>query len=320
MNRVLDISSDGLHLAVHRGFLTVSDRDAEIGRIALDDIGAVIVHAHGTTWSNHVFVQMAERNVPVVLCAPNHAPVSVVWPLAGHHAQGGRMQAQAGASKPLKKQLWQQVVTAKVRMQGHVLACNGQEAGAFSLLARKVRSGDPDNIEAQAARRYWQALMGPHFRRDQNAEGANAMLNYGYTVLRAIVSRSICASGLHPGLGIFHANRGNSFPLSDDLMEPYRPLVDQLVLNLIRQGITEVDRTAKQRLAALAGFDLETPDGTSPLSVQVQRLTHSLAVSFETGLPGLALPLLPLPGALQTLGWPQDPVPDPEPEPEPAPR
>ena len=310
MNRVLDISSDGLHLAVHRGFLTVSDSGAEIGRIALDDIGAVIVHAHGTTWSNHVFVQMAERNVPVVLCASNHAPVSVIWTLAGHHAQGGRMQTQAAASTPLKTQLWQQVVTAKVRMQGHVLACNGQEAGAFSLLARKVRSGDPDNIEAQAARRYWQALMGSGFRRDQNAEGANAMLNYGYTVLRAIVSRSICASGLHPGLGIFHANRGNTFPLSDDLMEPYRPLVDQLVLNLIRQGITEVDRTAKQRLAALAGFDLQTPEGTSPLSVQVQRLTHSLAVSFETGLPVLALPALPQPGELQTLGRPREPEPE----------
>lgn len=233
----MDISTDGLHLAIYRGFLTVSANGEERGRIALDDIGALIVHAHGTTWSNQVFVRMAERNVPVVLCAANHAPVSVVWPLEGHHAQGARLRAQIDASKPLRKQLWQRVIAAKIRMQGQVLAANGKEAGAFDMLARKVRSGDPDNIEAQAARRYWKSLFGTDFYRDPNADGANALLNYGYTVLRALVSRAICASGLHPTIGIFHSNRANAFALADDLMEPYRPLVDQLVFNLSRNTV-----------------------------------------------------------------------------------
>lgn len=298
----MDISTDGLHLAIYRGFLTVSANGEERGRIALDDIGALIVHAHGTTWSNQVFVRMAERNVPVVLCAANHAPVSVVWPLEGHHAQGARLRAQIDASKPLRKQLWQRVIAAKIRMQGQVLAANGKEAGAFDMLARKVRSGDPDNIEAQAARRYWKSLFGTDFYRDPNADGANALLNYGYTVLRALVSRAICASGLHPTIGIFHSNRANAFALADDLMEPYRPLVDQLVFNLTAAGINILSPAAKRALTSIATFDLQTPVGLSPVSVQVGRFVHSVATSFEAGEVRLELPSPPSPLELAGLG------------------
>lgn len=302
MDRIVDISTDGLHLAISRGFLTVSKSGEAQGRIALDDIGALIVHAHGTTWSNHVFVQMAERNVPVVLCGSNHAPVSVVWPLQGHHAQGARLRAQIDASRPLQKQIWQRVVAAKIRMQGQVLAANGREGGAFDMLARNVRSGDPDNIEAQAARRYWKTLFGAEFSRDQDADGANALLNYGYTVLRAIVSRAICASGLHPTVGIFHSNRANAFALADDLMEPYRPLVDQMVFNLVSQGETTVTSVAKRALTSISTFDLQSGPGLSPLSVQVGRFVHSVATSFENGQARLELPALPSPLELAGLG------------------
>lgn len=226
MERVVDITTDGIYLAVHRGFLTVTSEAEERGRIPLDDIGALIVHAHGTTWSTSVFTRLSERGVPVVICGTNHAPAAIVWPLEGHHLQGPRMRAQLGASRPLAKQLWAQIVKAKIRMQGEVLARNGKEGGAFDLLARKVRSGDPDNVEAQAARRYWKLLFGPDFTRDQDGGDRNGLLNYGYTVLRAVVARAICAAGLHPTIGIFHANRANAFALADDLMEPYRPLVD----------------------------------------------------------------------------------------------
>lgn len=302
MDRIVDISTDGLHLAVHRGFLTVSSKGEERGRIALDDIGGLIVHAHGTTWSNHVFTRLAERNVPVVLCGSNHAPVSVVWPLEGHHAQGSRLRAQIDSPKPLRKQLWQRVVAAKIRMQGHILAANGLEGGAFEMLARKVRSGDPENVEAQAARRYWKALFGSDFYRDQNGEGPNALLNYGYTVLRAIVSRAICASGLHPTVGIFHSNRANAFALADDLMEPYRPLVDQVVFNLTRKGVIEVSAGAKKALTSLATFDLETGIGVSPLAVQVGRFVHSIAISFEVGTAKIDLPGFPASLDLAGLG------------------
>ncbi len=302
MNRIVDISTDGLYLSVHRGFLTISKSGEEIGRVAFDDIGGVIIHAHGTSWTNQVFLRLSERNIPAVLCGPNHAPVSVVWPLSGHHAQGARLRSQIGAPKPLQKQMWQKIVAAKIRMQGKVLEANGKESGAFETLARKVRSGDPQNIEAQAARRYWKALLGPDFSRDQDASGANALLNYGYTVLRAIVSRSICAAGLHPGLGIFHSNRANAFALADDLMEPYRPLVDQIVVNLQASGQNEITPVTKLALTSISTFDLQSGPGISPLSVQVTRFLHSVANGFETGSAELEFPTPPSALELASLG------------------
>lgn len=290
MQRVVDLSSDGMHIAVKRGFLTVSKDREEVGRVALDDIGGVIAHAHGLTWSNTVFVRLAERAVPVVLCARNHAPVACVWPLEGNHIQGERLNAQVDASRPLAKRLWRDIVVAKIRMQGAVLASVGQDDGAFDLLARKVRSGDPDNVEAQAARRYWQPLMGPTFRRDQGGEGANALLNYGYTVLRAMVSRAICAAGLHPTIGLHHANRANAFALADDLMEPYRPIVDRAVFNLSSDGVADVTADAKRALVALTALDLPTPRGMSPLHVHATRLAQQLAATVCGEAEALMLP------------------------------
>lgn len=290
MERVVDIETEGLFLAVHRGFLTVNEGATEKGRIPLDDIGALIVHAHGTTWSNTVMVRLAERAIPIVVCGPDHAPVSCVWPIEGHHAQAGRMRAQIAAPRPLQKQMWKQIVSAKILMQGQILAMAGHQDGAFAFLAGKVRSGDPDNTEAQAARRYWKALFGKDFSRDRNGGGANSFLNYGYAVLRALVSRAICAAGLHPSIGIFHSNRGNAFALADDLMEPYRPLVDMIVLGLLRRGPGEMSTEAKHVLAGISTVDLEDRVGaTSPLFVHVQRFVHSVAVAFETGSPVLEL-------------------------------
>lgn len=222
MDRIVDIATDNQHLAAYRGFLTVSREGDEVGRVALDDIAAVIVHAHGITYSNNLLVALAERNILLVVCGSNHAPVSCFWPLDGHHAQGARMQAQWSATKPLAKQLWRQIVVAKIRMQAAILDANGAEAGAFDLLARKVRSGDPENVEAQAARRYWPLLFGEDFRRDRAQDGINSLLNYGYTVMRAILSRAIIAAGLHPTIGIHHHNKSNAFALADDLIEPFR--------------------------------------------------------------------------------------------------
>lgn len=302
MLRVVDLSTDGLHVSVHRGFLVIARDREEQGRIALDDIGAVIAHAHGMTWSNTVFVRLAERSVPVVLCGPNHVPVSCIWPMEGHHLQGARLNAQAQAGKPLVKRLWRDIVIAKIRMQGAVLASIGAEAGAFDIYARKVRSGDPDNIEAQAARRYWPALMGKAFRRDAEASGANALLNYGYTVLRAILCRAICGAGLHPALGLFHSNRGNAFALADDLMEPYRPLVDRLVFNLVLAGREDVDRDTKSALVALTSFDLEAAHGLTPLYLHAQRVTQQLSGIFLEGNGKLALPAPPSPLVLAGMG------------------
>jgi len=309
MERIVDIATEGLHLAMHRGFLTVSkDRD-EVGRIALDDVHAVILHAHGCTWTGNLVAALAERGSPIVFCNTHHSPVAVTLPIAGFHAQGGRMRAQWDAGKPLAKQLWQRIVRAKITMQGALLAQRATpEASAFALLARRVRSGDPDNLEAQAARRYWPALMGRDFRRDRDAAGANALLNYGYAVLRATVARAIVAAGLHPTIGIFHANRGNAFALADDLVEPFRPLVDALVVALVAQGVETLDPAVKRRFARLIAFDVKVGGEMSPVSVAAQRLAQSLARSFETTRSELALFDPPTAADWAMLARPLDPT------------
>lgn len=290
MDRIVDLATDGLHLSAFRGFLLVEKDREEIGRVALDDIHAVVVHAHGVTWSGTLVARLADRGAPIVFCGANHNPIAVTLPLEGHHAQNARMQAQWDASRPLTKQLWRRIVQAKIVMQGSLLAARGVAgAEAFPHIAQRVRSGDPDNLEAQAARRYWPLLMGADFRRRREMEGANALLNYGYTVMRATCARAIVAAGLHPTIGIQHSNRGNAFALADDLVEPFRPLVDATVDRMVREGVETLDPPIKRRFARLIAFDLRVNGEMSPVSVATQRMAQSLAQAFELKKPVLAL-------------------------------
>lgn len=290
MDRIVDIATDGLHLSAYRGFLIVKLDGEEQGRIALDDICAVIVHAHGVTWTTSLAVELARRGAIMVLCAANHAPVALISPIDGHHAQAAKMRAQWDAPRPLMKQLWRQIVVAKIEMQASLLSARGRhESNTLAMMARRVRSGDADNLEAQAARRYWPALMGPNFRRDQDADGANALLNYGYTVIRSCVARSIIAAGLHPTIGLHHHNRLNGFALADDLVEPFRPLVDNLVQRMVDEGVDSVTSEAKLRLARLIGHDVRIGGNISPVSVASQRMAQSLARSFEDRKQALTL-------------------------------
>lgn len=290
MDRIVDIATDGRHLSLYRGFLIVSADREEVGRVALDDIHAVIVHAHGTTWSANLAAALAERGAPLVFCGANHAPIAVTLPIEGHHAQNARFRAQWEASRPLAKQLWRRIVSAKIAMQGSLLAArNIVGAEAFPSIARRVKSGDSENLEAQAARRYWPLLMGPAFRRDRYSPGANALLNYGYAVIRASVARAVVAAGLHPTIGINHANRGNAFALADDLVEPFRPLVDALVVTMIEHGVDTLDPRGKRRFAKQIALDLRIGGEVSPVSIVAVRFAQSLARAFETGRPSLAL-------------------------------
>lgn len=307
MDRIVDIATDGRHLSLYRGFLVIEEERKEVGRVALDDIHAVIVHAHGTTWSANLVAALAERGAPIVFCASNHAPVAVTLPIEGHHAQNARMRAQWTASRPLAKQLWRKIVSAKIVMQGSLLSVRGAAgAEAFPLIARRVKSGDSENLEAQAARRYWPSLMGTAFRRDRDASGANALLNYGYVVMRASVARAVVAAGLHPTIGLNHANRGNAFALADDLVEPFRPLVDALVAGMTAEGVDELDTSRKRRFARLIAFDLNVAGEASPVSMAAVRLAQSLARAFETGRPNLQLFDPPSPLEWEMLGRPDD--------------
>jgi len=302
LDQIIDIATDGRHLSRDRGFLKVEEDGIEVGRVPLDQITAVIVHAHGVTWTNSLLVELADRGAMLVLCAANHQPRALLWPLEGHHAQGARMRAQWSAKAPMLKQAWKQVVCAKVRMQAATLAAFGQSAARLEQLSRQIKSGDSSNIEAQAARHYWPLLMGADFRRNPDIPDINALLNYGYTVLRAATSRAIVTAGLHPTIGLHHSNRGNAFALADDLMEPFRPLVDATAYNIARTEGTEVTPGAKQALVRLIALDLPLGGVTSPLSTAMGKLATSLALSFENGRLDLALPLPPDPLTFAGLG------------------
>jgi CRISPR-associated protein Cas1 len=298
VGRVVEIETDGRHLAISRGFLAISERGEEIGKVPLDDIAAVIANAHGLTYSNNALVELATRGVPIVLCGVNHMPAAIVWPVDAHHVQTGRMNDQISASLPLKKRLWAQLVRAKILGQAATLAAVGAPNGGFFLLSRKVRTGDPDNVEAEAARRYWPLLLGPEFRRDKDSGGINGLLNYGYAVLRAGTARAVMAAGLHPGFGLMHSNRSNPMVLVDDLMEPFRPIVDREVHRLVRDGAREVNRDTKAALARVMVLDLPTSLGLSPLMVCAERLAQSLAKAYagESDKLDLPLPARPLEG------------------------
>lgn len=300
VGRVVEIAEDGRHLSLYRGFLVVSRHDREarpgerLGLVPLDEIGAVLANAHGLTYSNNLVLALAQRGIPFVLCASNHLPSAILWPVDGHHRQTAILRAQIASSLPLRKRLWQRIVQAKIRQQAAVVRLvTGDGRGIASgleAMAQRVRSGDPDNLEAQAARRYWPALFGAEFRRDAELAGINSLLNYGYAIIRSGMARAVMAAGLNPTLGVHHTNRGNPMCLVDDLMEPFRPFVDIMVLSLVGAGVDEVTPQAKAALAAVLVRDLVTENGISPLVTMQLRVAQSLVRSLEDGKERLDLP------------------------------
>jgi len=229
-NRILDFSEAPARLRVQLAQLVVERADCSQVTTPLADVAVVVVAHPQVTYTQAVLSGLAESGGVFVVCNPKHLPVGMLLPLIGHHAQVERFAAQAHAPEPVRKRLWQQLVRAKIRAQARVLLdLYGTDHGLMALVPQ-VRSGDPANIEAWAARRYWSRLFGEmDFRRHREDEDHNVLLNYGYAVLRAIVARAVCAAGLHPSLGLHHHNRYSAFCLADDLMEPLRPIVDRAV-------------------------------------------------------------------------------------------
>jgi len=295
VGRILELSRDGLAVHKTRGFLSMRDKEGEAGRVGLDDIDAVLVSSPGVMWSNSALAELATRQVPVMILGDHFTPVAVVLPIAGHGEQGYRIRAQADAPLPLRKQIWATLVRHKIAAQAETLERTGAASERVRRLSYAVRSGDPDNREAQAAQAYWPLLLGKKFRRDRDASGANAMLNYGYAVLRAATARAIVSTGLHPSLSVHHQSGGDALALADDLMEPFRPVIDLCVFRLLEAGHDSVE-TARADLVACLVADFPTRQGVSPLSQVLARLAQSLAQSFLDRKLGLVFPshLLPL--------------------------
>lgn len=301
IGRIVEIADDRRHLFVNRGFMVVRDTEGErkeLGQVPLDDIAAVIANAHGITYTNNLLVALAERGAPFVLCAANHNAVGMLLTLDGHHVQAHRIEAQINASQPTHKRLWAAVVKSKLEQQAAALEAAGAPTAPLTALVRKVKSGDPDNVEGQGARRYWGLLFGSEFRRNQDGNGINALLNYGYTVVRSATARAVVAAGLHPSIGLHHSNDGNAMRLVDDLMEPFRPIIDLKVWQLQRAGESHVTPDTKRALVRTLYDDMQSSAGATPVMVCMQKLAVSLAQVYVGERDKLDLPLPGLPLSL----------------------
>lgn len=301
IGRIVEVADDKRHLFVHRGFMVVQDTGGdrkELGQIPLDDIAAVIANAHGLSYTNNLLVCLAERGAPFVLCAANHNAVGMLLPIEGNFEQSHRIEAQIAAAKPTHKRLWGSVVRAKLEQQAAALEAAGAPVAPLTALASKVRSGDPENLEAQGARRYWGLLFGEDFRRDRDAGGINGLLNYGYTVARAATARAVISAGLHPSIGLHHSNDNNAMRLVDDLMEPFRPVVDLKVWQLRHNKEDQVTPATKRALVRALYDDMQTEAGATPVIVCMQRLATSLAQVYLGQREKLDLPLPGLPLSL----------------------
>ncbi len=289
--RIVEIAEDNRYLNTERGFLVVSSGKQEIGRIPLDDIDALVTHANGLVYSNNLLVRLAERNIPFVLCADNHNPVGLLLSIVGYHAQAKRFDTQIAASKPTNKRLWASIIKSKITFQAQILSEFSINTIPVRSLIEKVKTGDGTNVEAQAARRYWRLLFGDEFRRDRDRNDINSLLNYGYTVLRAGCARAVLSAGLHPTLGIHHTNESNGMRLVDDIVEPFRPIVDYVV-KTIANDLSDVTLTPeiKAKLVHCLYTDMQTVDGKSPASVCMQRLATSLAQVYSGDRRLLDLP------------------------------
>ena len=253
--------------------------------IPIEDIGIILLDHKQITITQGLLEALLSNNAAVITCDSSRMPVGLLLPLSGNTTQSERFQAQIDASLPLRKQLWQQTVQAKIGNQAYVLnTCRNAVVKNMLAWVDEVKSGDSDNLEARAAAYYWANMFPaiPEFRRGREGTPPNNLLNYGYAILRAVVARSLVASGLLPTLGIHHHNRYNAYCLADDIMEPYRPFVDKLVVELTDSGedIQELTKSLKAKLLSIPVLDVIINDQRSPLMIALGITTASLAKCY----------------------------------------
>lgn len=260
------------------------DHNEQVRTVPVEDIGVVVIDHQQVTLTSGLMAALLEENVALITCDSRHIPTGLMMTLQGHSSQNERFRNQLDASLPLKKQLWQQTVECKIRNQAAVLKyVTGEDAKNMLAWAGSVKSGDSENLEGRAAAFYWKNVFETRFVRDQFGEYPNNFLNYGYAILRAIVARALVASGMLPLLGIHHHNKYNDYCLADDIMEPYRPFVDRLVLNVMEDfpEETELTKSVKAKLLTIPVLDVTIDGHKSPLMVAVSTTTASLYKCFS---------------------------------------
>jgi len=285
--------------------------DAAAGNtVPIEDIGLVILDHQQLTITQVLIAKLLEANAAIITCDTTHHPIGMMLNLCGNTLQSAKFRAQINASEPLKKQLWQQTMSYKIRNQALHLKLRHLNHTNLLHWSKEVKSGDVENHEARASAYYWQHIFqSPEmstqtlaafegFRRDRDGVPPNNLLNYGYAILRATVARSLVGSGLLPTLGIFHRNQYNAYCLADDIMEPYRPFVDKVVYEIIANGEAqdELNQSIKRQLLAIPQMDVLIDGDRSPLMVGVQRTTASLAKCFEGKQKKIVYPEFMVPG------------------------
>ena len=290
IKRTVEISQQPAHVTVQLDQLLVQHNGDTVGRIPCEDLGMLLVDQPGVTYSHYALARLMEFDAAVVVCGRDHLPAGILLPLADHSQVVWRVQLQVAVPKPLAKQLWKQIVQAKVRAQAANLS-PGPARTRLLAIARDVRSGDPANAEGQAARVYWPAFFDePAFRRDRDGAAPNNLLNYGYAIVRAALARAIVAAGLLPALGLKHCNRANAFCLADDLIEPLRPIVDARVREVYRQGGRALTPEIKARLLSLLAEPVALRNERGPLLVNLHRFVASLVSCYEGDARELDIP------------------------------
>ena len=277
----------------------IMKKQAEITK-PIEDIGVVVLDNRRITITQGLLEALLENNCAVITCDNHSLPVGLMLPLYGNSTQNERFRYQLDASQPLRKQLWQQTIKAKIENQAAVLsACSGIPIKNMKRWADDVRSGDPDNVEGHAAAYYWRYFFNnitglENFTRNREGMAPNNLLNYGYAILRAVVARALVTSGLLPTLGIHHHNRYNAYCLADDIMEPYRPYVDELVFAIVKeQGVDNLrlTTTLKAQLLSIPTLDVVIGGKRSPLMVAATQTTASLYKCFSGELRRIAYPV-----------------------------
>lgn len=272
--------------------ITFKDNKDTVTR-PIEDVGFVVIENPMVSITVPLLNELADNNVAVIFCDKKMMPKTMLMTLDGNTTQQESYKYQLNASLPMKKNVWKQLVECKIKNQSLLLNKVGKDGGVLKPYYLNVKSGDSDNREGAAAREYWRLLFDDGFKREREGLPPNGMLNYGYTILRAAVTRALIGSGLYPAFGVFHRNRYNAFPLADDVMEPYRPFVDEIVYHLYYDGaVNELDSQTKRKLLRVLFSDVKMGNVTRPLENALSLTTASLLKMYKGESDKLSLPML----------------------------
>lgn len=312
IKRIIEISQAKTHLAIRYGQLIIKSFDPtqdgqngeNVSSIPCEDIGVLLIDHQGTTYTHCVFTELLRCGAAIVLCGGDHHPAGMLLPIESNSMQTERFRQQIEAKEPVKKRLWKQIVQAKIKHQAKLVGKDSDVYKALMALRDRVRSGDPENIEAQASKKFWPAYLQDiqvyselvesdiDFHRNIDGLPPNNMLNYGYMVMRAAIARALCSAGLLPSLGIHHRNRYNAFCLADDILEPFRGFVEAKVRDVCREiGVSDnLDQTVKSKLLEVLYESVTIGGFNGPLMVGLHRTMASLQRCFAGEQKEIDLP------------------------------